>query len=95
MQKMWNYVLFLRENDDMNKLFREYVNYITKGKETKSQSINTSIIEVVDKLYNNPNNKKFINELRNQIDNPVPIVVKTTKKSYTKTTNRPFDDFAF
>jgi len=59
-RKMWNYVLFLRQNPEKMKLFLDYV-------DSRSMKRNKEIMNVIEKLYST-NNIVYINLLKNNID---------------------------
>lgn len=63
LKKMWNYVLFFRNNEDISNIFFDYL-------ESLSFKDNDEIMKIVEYIYNKPdeNNKKELNKYNKFLD---------------------------
>jgi len=66
LQKMWDYVIFLRNNKDKTDLLMNYIN-------TRTRKMNKDIMSVVEKIYNTtaPNYDLMIRDLVNTVNGVV------------------------
>lgn len=78
-RKMWNYVLFLRENPDKMAILSGYI-------ETRDRKMNEDIMSVIEKLFNKgaKNYDKIVAEIKKEVDmcSSNRILVDTFDKTF-------------
>lgn len=75
LERIWNYVLFLRKNEDAKKIFLDYVDYVEK--KIEKSHVNEKIMDAIKIIYD-VSNKKYkhnIKLLKNEIrESNKPII---------------------
>lgn len=95
MKKIWNYVEFFRENQDLFKLLQQFVD--SMAKKNKNEIMN-KIAELYDSSFDKNNNKTSVMEgTANQIKkNTVNKTEKILKRATTSTNaNKNFENYMF
>lgn len=90
LDKMWKYVLFIRENKEYQDLLSEYVTKLDMKTGPQEWKANDRIMDFVDKIYN----KTSVEELKKIIEDEV-IVVRKARKSGFNYGEENFDNFVF